>query len=46
MITSQDSNAVYIWYHAAGALTIVIGDSGMGPEIRDFVDAYLKTANT
>ena len=41
VITRQDSFDVYIWYHA-GAVTIVVG---MGSDIRNFVEAYLKTAN-
>jgi hypothetical protein len=41
MITKQDSFDVYVWYHAS-AITVVVGQ---GSDIRDFVEAYLKTAN-
>ena len=44
LITQKDSQDVYVWFHA-GALTIVAADSGKGPDIRDFVEAYLKTAH-
>ena len=44
VIASEGSDVVYIWYHA-GALTFVAGNSGMGPDIRNFVEAYLKTAH-
>ena len=44
VITSRDSHDVYVWYHA-GAMTIVVGDSGKGPDIRGFVEANLKTAH-
>lgn len=43
-ITSEGSQDIYIWYHG-GAITLVAGESGKGPEIRGFVEAYLKTAN-
>ncbi len=43
-ITRRDSSDVYLWYHA-GELTIVTGDSGKGPDIRSFAEAYLKAAH-
>jgi hypothetical protein len=43
-MTTRDSSDVYLWYHN-GAITIVIGDNGKGPDMRNFVQAYLKTAN-
>ena len=43
-VTRKDSSDVYLWYHA-GEITIVIGDSGKGPDIRSFVEAYLTTAH-
>ena len=44
VITSRSGHDVYVWYHA-GAITIVVADSGNGSDIRGFVEAYLKTAN-
>jgi hypothetical protein len=43
-VTRRDSSDVYLWYHA-GDITIVIGGSGKGPDIRGFVEAYLTAAH-
>lgn len=41
-IASKDSTTMYAWYHA-NTLTVVGGDNASA--VRDFVEAYLKTAN-